>query len=183
MCRLQAALQEASPGTNQVPSILVNVQFPLRLPGLTAIMGRFTKQGRWAVSLEIFQVLPALGLERDTTVCNAALAACVRGCAWHRAKQVFNLMLAERVHMDYITYYTMLSVPRRRKLWRVVIEVWCPGLFNIRCCFVVRQLHSCAASWWPAYECHRLSLFVALCSACAMQLSSTGSTWLHEIRA
>lgn len=69
------------------------------------------------------QVLPLLGLERDTTVCNAALAACMRGCAWQRAKQTFNLMLAEGVRMDYITYFTMLSVPRRRKLWRVVIDV------------------------------------------------------------
>jgi hypothetical protein len=116
-------LQEASPGTGQVASALLNAAFPLRLPGLTAIMGRFTKQGRWAISLEIFQALPALGLERDTTVCNAALAACMRGCAWHRAKQTFNLMLAQHVRMDYITYYTMLSVPRRRKLWRVVVEV------------------------------------------------------------
>ena len=125
-CRLQAALQEATAGTGQVAATLLNVAFPLRLPGLTAIMGRFTKQGRWAISLEMFQVLPALGLDRDTTVCNAALAACMRGCAWHRAKQTFNLMLAESVRMDYITYYTMLSVPRRRKLWRVVIEVCFP---------------------------------------------------------
>jgi pentatricopeptide repeat protein len=122
-CRLQIALQEATPGTGQVASALLSAAFPLRLPGLTAIMGRFTKQGRWAVSLEIFHVLPSLGLELDTTVCNAALAACMRGCVWHRAKQVFSLMLAQGVSVDHITYHTMLSVPRRRKIWRVVIEV------------------------------------------------------------
>lgn len=116
-------LQEATPGTGQVAAALFSAAFPLRLPGLTAMMGRFTKQGHWAVSLEIFHVLPSLGLELDTTVCNAAIAACMRGCVWHRAKQVFGLMLAQGVSVDHITYHTMLSVPRRRKLWRVVIEV------------------------------------------------------------
>lgn len=102
---------------------LLQVAFPLRLPGLTAIMGRFTKSGQWAISLEIFDTLPALALPRDTTVCNAALAACMRGCLWQRAKQSFDLMLSQGVPLDNITYYTMLSVPRRRKLWRVTMDV------------------------------------------------------------
>ena len=106
----------------------MHVAFPLRLPGLTAIMGRFTKSGQWAISLDIFDTLPALALPRDTTVCNAALAACMRGCLWQRAKQAFDLMVAQGVPLDNITYYTMLSVPRRRKLWRVTMDVrsWQP---------------------------------------------------------
>lgn len=102
---------------------LLQVAFPLRLPGLTAIMGRFTKSGQWAVSLDIFDTLPALALPRDTTVCNAALAACMRGCLWQRAKQAFDLMITQGVPLDNITYCTMLSVPRRRKLWRVTMDV------------------------------------------------------------
>jgi pentatricopeptide repeat protein len=106
-----------------VAEALLQVAFPLRLPGLTAIMGRFTKSGQWAISLDIFDTLPALALPRDTTVCNAALAACMRGCLWQRAKQAFDLMIAQGVPLDNITYYTMLSVPRRRKLWRVTMDV------------------------------------------------------------
>jgi pentatricopeptide repeat protein len=123
LCRLQAVLREAKPGSGQVAEALLQVAFPLRLPGLTAIMGRFTKSGQWAISLDIFDTLPALALPRDTTVCNAALAACMRGCLWQRAKQAFDLMIAQGVPLDNITYYTMLSVPRRRKLWRVTIDV------------------------------------------------------------
>jgi hypothetical protein len=37
-------------------------------------------------------------------------------------------MLAEGVNVDHITYHRMLSVPHRRKIWRVVIEV-CPRTF------------------------------------------------------
>lgn len=123
LCRLQAVLREAKPGSGQVAEALLQVAFPLRLPGLTAIMGRFTKSGQWAISLDIFDTLPALALPRDTTVCNAALAACMRGCLWQRAKQAFDLMIAQGVPLDNITYYTMLSVPRRRKLWRVTMDV------------------------------------------------------------
>lgn len=116
----------------------MQVAFPLRLPGLTAIMGRFTKSGQWAISLDIFDTLPALALPRDTTVCNAALAACMRGCLWQRAKQAFDLMIAQGVPLDNITYYTMLSVPRRRKLWRVTMDVCsCRPLPGTCCCSTV----------------------------------------------
>ena len=122
-CRLQAALQDARAGTGEVAALLRRVSFRLRLPGLTAIMGRLTKQGQWAVSLEVFRGLSALGLDVDTMVCNAALAACMRGCVWSDAADILDLMVERRVALDHITYSTMLSAPRRRKLWCVVVWV------------------------------------------------------------
>jgi hypothetical protein len=122
-CRLQSCLQNALPGSGEVARVLQRVSFRLRLPGLTAIMGRFTKQGQWAVSLEIFQGLPELGLQMDTAICNAGLAACMRGCAWSEAKAIFDLMVLFGITIDHITYSTMLSVPKRRRLWPVVIDV------------------------------------------------------------
>jgi pentatricopeptide repeat protein len=86
-------------------------------------MGRLTKQGLWAVSLEVFRGLPELGIQMDTAICNAALAACMRGSAWGEAKAVFELMAISGVVIDHITYSTMLSVPRRRRLWPVIIDV------------------------------------------------------------
>jgi hypothetical protein len=140
-CRLQSCLQNALPGSGEVARVLQRVSFRLRLPGLTAIMGRFTKQGQWAVSLEIFQGLPELGLQMDTAICNAGLAACMRGCAWSEAKAIFDLMVLFGITIDHITYSTMLSVPKRRRLWPVVIDVSC---MHLSAC----GLHECRA-WYP----------------------------------
>jgi hypothetical protein len=42
-------------------------------------MGRFTKDGDWRKALAIFDCLPLLGLRPDTTISNAAIAACDKG--------------------------------------------------------------------------------------------------------
>jgi hypothetical protein len=114
-----------------VARTLQRVSFRLRLPGLTAIMGRLTKQGQWAVSVEVLQGLPELGLQMDTAICNAGLAACMRGCAWSKAKAILDLMIISGIIIDNITYSTLLSVPRRRRLWPAIIEVGCMHLSAI----------------------------------------------------
>jgi hypothetical protein len=94
-------------------------------------MGRLTKQGQWAVSVEVLQGLPELGLQMDTAICNAGLAACMRGCVWSKAKAILDLMIISGIIIDNITYSTLLSVPRRRRLWPAIIEVGCMHLSAI----------------------------------------------------
>ena len=74
-------LKQSDCSTEAVRGILTrrDPSFWPRLPGLTKLMGRFTKDGDWRKALAIFDSLPLLGLRPDTTISNAAIAACDKG--------------------------------------------------------------------------------------------------------
>ena len=80
-CSLTALLKQSDCSAEAVRGILTrrDPSFWPRLPGLTKLMGRFTKDGDWRKALTIYESLPLLGLRPDTTISNAAIAACDKG--------------------------------------------------------------------------------------------------------
>lgn len=81
ICSLTLLLKQSDCSIDAVRGILTrrDPSFWPRLPGLTKLMGRFTKDGDWRKALAIFDSLPVLGLRPDTTISNAAIAACDKG--------------------------------------------------------------------------------------------------------
>lgn len=80
-CSLTAQLTRCESSAEAVASVLTSTEmaFSPRLPGLTKLMGKFTKDGEWRKALAIFDTLPSIGLHPDTTITNAAITACDKG--------------------------------------------------------------------------------------------------------
>eukprot|EP01025_Chloroclados_australasicus_P023761 TRINITY_DN239_c2_g2_i1.p1 TRINITY_DN239_c2_g2~~TRINITY_DN239_c2_g2_i1.p1 ORF type:complete len:1156 (+),score=193.51 TRINITY_DN239_c2_g2_i1:471-3938(+) len=124
MKSLQMALDQVEAGTGQIRQILNSSTFRPRLPGLTKIMSRFTKENKWQKGLEVFDALQDLRIRPDTTIANAAISACDKGGQWERALQIFKNMEAWNLERDAITYSAVISALAKGRQWTVAIEVF-----------------------------------------------------------
>ena len=126
-CSLTAALSACPDSPRAVRAVLTHVTtgFQPRLPGLTKLMARFAKDGRWQKSLCIFDALPLLGLTPDTTVANAAIAACDRGGQWPRALAIFAGMREHGPCRDTITFSSTISARSKSRRAHMAVEVCC----------------------------------------------------------
>ena len=76
MRQLTAALGAAREGTGEVRAALTRAAFRPRLPGLTKLVSKLSKEGAWRKALEVFEAAEALALAPDTALTNAAISAC-----------------------------------------------------------------------------------------------------------
>jgi Pentatricopeptide repeat domain len=103
-------------------------QFVPQLPPMTKLIAKLTKQGDWAKALLVFQCLPDVGLRADTTVTNAALTACGRGCDAACAREVFSGMREQRLAPDLITFKAAISALCKGQDWEGATMVRCPSM-------------------------------------------------------
>jgi pentatricopeptide repeat protein len=106
-----AALRHTAPG------------FAPGLPGLTKLVSKFAKEGDWQKALEVFKNVHVLGLQADTTITNAAIAACGVGHDVAQARDIFNGMRDAGLSPDPITYKALIAVLVRCGEWHSAIEV------------------------------------------------------------
>lgn len=91
-------------------------------------MSRFSKEGNWQKSLAIFDALPALAVTADTTLTNAAIAACDKGGQWMRAQDIFARMHEKGLAKDTITFSSTISALSKSKQAHLAVEVRrCPA--------------------------------------------------------
>jgi pentatricopeptide repeat protein len=108
---VQAALKHTAP------------DFSPGLPGLTKLISKLSKEGCWKKALAIFGSLSALGLSADTTITNAAIAACgVAQDAW-LAHEIFEGMPKYGIAPDTITYKAMVAALTRCGEWESCVKV------------------------------------------------------------
>eukprot|EP01025_Chloroclados_australasicus_P041357 TRINITY_DN4377_c0_g1_i3.p1 TRINITY_DN4377_c0_g1~~TRINITY_DN4377_c0_g1_i3.p1 ORF type:complete len:1262 (-),score=185.28 TRINITY_DN4377_c0_g1_i3:1965-5750(-) len=124
MKSLQYALDNVEAGTGQIRQILNASTFRPRLPGLTKIMSRFTKDNKWQKAQEVFDALQDLRIRPDTTIANAAISACDKGGQWEKALQIFKNMEVWGLERDAITYSAVISALAKGRQWTVAIEVF-----------------------------------------------------------
>jgi hypothetical protein len=74
-------------------------------------------------ALSIFDSLQLLRLAPDTTITNAAIAACDKGGQWQRAHQIFTYMEGQGLPRDTITFSSTISALSKSKNARYSIDV------------------------------------------------------------
>lgn len=109
MRQLTNALMSAREGTGEVRTALVSAAFRPRLPGLTKLVSKLSKEGAWRKALEVFETVEELGLRADTALTNSAISACDKGGRWQKALEIFDRMDAMRLPRDAITYSATIS--------------------------------------------------------------------------
>eukprot|EP00210_Caulerpa_lentillifera_P009501 g9061.t1 len=124
MRSLSAALNAARPGCGEIRRILTSSQFRPRLPGLTKLVSRLSREGHWQKGLEVFESLPEMGLTPDTTITNAAISACDRGGQWEKALQIFYNMNQHGLCRDTITYSSVISALSKGRQCNLAIDVF-----------------------------------------------------------
>lgn len=124
MRSLTAALNAARPGCGEIRRILTSSQFRPRLPGLTKLVSRLSRDGHWQKGLEVFESLPEMGLTPDTTITNAAISACDRGGQWEKALQIFYNMDTHGLCRDTITYSSVISALSKGRQCSLAIDVF-----------------------------------------------------------
>jgi pentatricopeptide repeat protein len=124
-CSLARNLESCESSSEAVQVVLSNValHFKPRLPGLTKLMSRFSKSNNWHKALHIFESLHLCGITADTTIANAAIAACDKGGDWLRAKKIFDDMERTSLFRDTITFSSTISALSKSKQPRQSIEV------------------------------------------------------------
>jgi len=104
MKQLTDALSKAREGTGEVRSTLLKAAFRPRLPGLTKMVSKLSKEGAWRKALEVYEAVEELGVRPDTALTNSAISACDKGGRWQKALEIFDRMDAMRLPRDAITY-------------------------------------------------------------------------------
>ena len=61
MRQLTASLMDAREGTGEVRSVLLHASFRPRLPGLTKLVSKLSKEGGWRKALEVFEAVEEMG--------------------------------------------------------------------------------------------------------------------------
>jgi hypothetical protein len=84
MRQLTNALIEAREGTGEVRSVLLQASFKPRLPGLTKIVSKLSKEGGWRKALEVYEAVEQMGVAADTALTNSAISACDKGGRWQK---------------------------------------------------------------------------------------------------
>ena len=108
---MQSALAAVAPG------------FRPRLPGLTKLMSRYSRSNEWQKAIAIFDSLPLLRLAPDTTITNAAIAACDKGGAWRKAYMIFLEMDCQGLLQDTITFSSAISALSKSKQAQLSVDV------------------------------------------------------------
>ena len=124
MKQLTAALLEAREGTGEVRSILLAAAFKPRLPGLTKMVSKLSKEGAWRKALELFETVEELGVTPDTALTNSAISACDKGGRWQKAIEIFEHMERMGLKRDAITYSATISALSKGKQWHAALQVF-----------------------------------------------------------
>eukprot|EP00892_Ulva_mutabilis_P012355 jgi/Ulvmu1/9492/UM052_0062.1 len=166
MRSLTAQLTRCESCAEAVSDILTSTEssFSPRLPGLTKLMGKFTKDGEWRKALAIYETLHAIGLHPDTTITNAAITACDKGGDWVKAKALFDGMVHWGLHRDTITYSSAISALSKSRHWaaaaRLFLHMCDCGIQAdaVTCCSLINAMDR--AGLWQVAE----LVLLALCS-------------------
>ena len=124
-CRLKLLLDSCdnSPASVRAALLHTTPDFAPGLPGLTKLISKFSKEGAWRKALAVFRSVSALGLRADTTIMNAAIAACGVAQDATAARRIFDAMPAHGVLPDTITYKAMVMAFTSCREWRECVEV------------------------------------------------------------
>lgn len=164
MRQLTQALSHARDGTGHIRAILVSAAFKPRLPGLTKIVSKLSKEGAWRKSLEVFEAVDDLGIVPDTALTNAAISACDKGGRWQKALEIFDRMDMLGLSRDAITYSAMISSLAKGKQWQFALNIF-EHMQNagvaadvVTCCSLINALER--GGRWDLAE----KLFLQMCS-------------------
>lgn len=124
MRALTAALIEAREGTGEVKNVLLKASFKPRLPGLTKIVSKLSKEGAWRKALEVYEAVELMGLHPDTALTNSAISACDKGGRWQKALDIFESMERLRLPRDAITYSATISSLAKGKQWHAALAIF-----------------------------------------------------------
>ncbi|KFM24632.1 Pentatricopeptide repeat-containing protein, mitochondrial [Auxenochlorella protothecoides] len=163
MRQLSQALIDAREGTGEVRSVLLRASFKPRLPGLTKMVSKLSKEGAWRKALEVYETVEDLGLIPDTALTNSAISACDKGGRWQKALEVFESMERLGLPRDAITYSATISSLAKGKQWHAALQV-----FNhmrdagvpadvVTCCSLINALER--GGQWQLAE----ALFLQMC--------------------
>lgn len=164
MRQLTSALMNAKEGTGEVAEILMRTTFRPRLPGLTKLVSKLSKEGSWRKSLEFFEAASKLGFQPDTALTNAAISACDKGGKWQKALEIFDQMDQLRIPRDAITYSATISALSKGKQWNGALQVFehmqRAGVDAdvVTCCSLINALER--GGQWEMAE----SLFLEMCT-------------------
>lgn len=124
MRQLSNALLTAREGTGEVRAILLQASFRPRLPGLTKMVSKLSKEGAWRKALEVYETVEAMGLMPDTALTNSAISACDKGGRWQKALEIFESMDRLGLPRDAITYSATISSLAKGKQWHAALQVF-----------------------------------------------------------
>ena len=164
MRQLTQALVNAREGNGEVAEVLMKATFRPRLPGLTKMVSRLSKDGMWKKALEFFEAASNLGFEPDTALVNAAISACDKGCKWQKALQIFDQMDLLDIPRDAITYSATISALAKGKQWNGALQVFqhmqASGVDAdvVTCCSLINALER--GGQWAMAE----KLFLEMCT-------------------
>lgn len=164
MRQLTNALVEAREGTGEVRSVLLSAAFRPRLPGLTKLVSKLSKEGSWRKALEVFETVEELGVRPDTALTNSAISACDKGGRWQKALEIFDRMDKLRLPRDAITYSATISALAKGKQWHAALQVFdhmqSSGVEAdvVTCCSLINALER--GGQWQLAE----KLFLQMCT-------------------
>ncbi|GAB4822151.1 hypothetical protein N2152v2_009197 [Parachlorella kessleri] len=164
MRQLSVALGEAREGTGEVRSILLRAAFKPRLPGLTKIVSKLSKEGCWRKALEVYESVEEMGLAPDTAFTNAAISSCDKGGRWQKALELFERMERLRLPRDAITYSATISALAKGKQWHAALQVFDHMQAShveadvVACCSLINALER--GGQWQLAE----KLFLQMCT-------------------
>ncbi|KAG7669994.1 hypothetical protein Ndes2526B_g06369 [Nannochloris sp. 'desiccata'] len=164
MRQLTRALSEAREGSGQVRDALLSASFRPRLPGLTKIVSKLSKEGSWRKALEVYEVVEELGLRPDTALTNSAISACDKGGRWQKALEIFDRMEPLGLHRDAITYSATISALAKGKQWHAALQIFDHMQLHgveadvVTCCSLINALER--GGQWQLAE----KLFLEMCT-------------------
>ncbi len=164
MRQLTRALSEAREGAGQVRDALLSASFRPRLPGLTKIVSKLSKEGSWRKALEVYEVVDELGLRPDTALTNSAISACDKGGRWQKAMEIFDRMEPLGLHRDAITYSATISALAKGKQWHAALQIFDHMQLHgveadvVTCCSLINALER--GGQWQLAE----KLFLEMCT-------------------
>jgi pentatricopeptide repeat protein len=88
-----------------------------QLAVMTKLIATAARKGDWAKGLFVFQCLPQLGLQPDTTATNAALSACMRGGNCVQARDILFSMETRGVAPSATTFRIAVTAMGRGGDW------------------------------------------------------------------
>ncbi|KAL4429625.1 hypothetical protein ABPG77_008674 [Micractinium sp. CCAP 211/92] len=166
MRQLTASLLDAREGTGEVRACLLRAAFKPRLPGLTKLVSKLSKEGAWRKALEVFEAVEEMGLVPDTALTNSAISACDKGGRWQKALEIFESMERQRPPLprDAITYSATISALAKGKMWHAALQVFdhmqAHGVEAdvVTCCSLINALER--GGQWQLAE----KLFLQMCT-------------------
>lgn len=177
MRQLTNALGAAREGCGEVRAVLLQAAFRPRLPGLTKMVSKLSKEGAWRKALEVFETSEEMGVRPDTALTNSAISACDKGGRWQKALEIFESMDSMHLPRDAITYSATISALAKGKQWHAALQVFdhmqTAGVEAdvVTCCSLINALER--GGQWQLAE----KLFLQMCT---VQVSNTPAGWSWE---